>query len=378
MLLWIAFAAMSAIAVGVVLRPLLMPHDAAPGGGDHETEVYRDQLSELERDRARALISDSEAENARAEIARRLIASSEQSFAAPSGSSPAWRRFAAMTVLVAVPAISLGSYLWLGSPDLPPQPFADRQAAPVESADLASLVGRVERHLQENPNDAAGWDVIGPAYMRLRRYSDAADAFARAIRLGGETARRLSALGEARMFRADGMIDVGARQAFEQAAALDTALPSPRYYLGLAAVQDGDTQRANQIWTDLLATSPSDAPWVREVKGQLTRLRALEAGGEVSATAPPGPSAEDIASAGAMSDEQRSSMIEGMVERLASRLEEDGSNLEGWLRLARAYVVLDRADDARAALASAREAFNGQAELLARLDETARELGLGS
>ena len=71
-------------------------------------------------------------------------------------------------------------------------------------------------------------------------------------------------------------------------------------------------------------------------------------------------------------------MIEGMVQGLADRLQEDASDLEGWLRLARAYVVLNRTEDARAALATAREAFAGQSEPLARLDETARELGLGS
>jgi len=378
MLLWIILAAMSAAAVGVVLRPLLMTRGTEPGRGDHEVAVYRDQLSELERDRARALISETEAENARAEIARRLIAANEQPTATQPGTSREMLRFSAMAVVFAVPAISLGLYLWLGSPDLPPQPFAARQAASVESTDLASLVGRVERHLQTNPNDAAGWDAIAPAYMRLRRYDDAVDAFARAIRLGGETARRLSALGEARMFRANGMIDVGAREAFEQAAALDTALPSPHYYLGLAAAQDGDLARAAEIWTALLAASPPDAPWVREVKIQLTRLRAPGEGAEVPAEAPPGPSADDIAAAGAMSAEERGAMIESMVDRLAIRLEEDASDLEGWLRLTRAYVVMGRIEDARAALESAREAFSGQSEPLVRLDETARELGLGS
>ena len=377
-MLWIVFAAMSAAAVGLVLRPLLVVRESEPGRGEHEVAVYRDQLRELERDRARALISNSEAESARAEIARRLIAASDQSSARKSGTSQAQRALAAMVTVIAIPAISLGLYFWQGSPDLPVQPFSARQSVPVENADLATLVGRVERHLQEQPNDAAGWDAVGPAYMRLRRYGDAVDAFARAIRLGGKTARRLSALGEARMFSAQGMIDVGAREAFEQAAELDPTLPSPRYYLGLAAAQDGDVERADEIWSALLAVSPPNAPWAQEVKSQLARLRSLGEDGKTATDAPPGPSAEDIAEASTMSEDERAAMVEGMVQRLADRLQEDANDLEGWLRLARAYVVLNRTEDARAALAAAREAFSGQSEPLARLEQTARELGLGS
>ena len=377
MSLWIVFAVMAALAVIMVLRPLMRSGRELPGRRAHEIAVYRDQLSEIDRDLARGLIDEAEADNARTEISRRLIAAGEREQARVPGTRPAGRRVVAAFVAVTVPASALGAYIVYGSPDLPASPFAAREAEPLHGQDLAALVGRVERHLQENPNDARGWDAVAPAYMRLRRFSDAADAITRAIRLGGETPARLSALGEARLFMTNGMVDAEARKAFERAVELAPGVAAPRYYLGLAALQDGDIEQARSRWRDLIATSPPDAPWVEEVRQQLA---GLDGDAGVSAPdgqpAPPGPDAEDIAAAGAMTAEERSAMIQGMVDGLASRLEDDPHDLDGWLRLARAYVVLDRRDDASAAFARAREAFDGEAAALSRLDAAARDLGL--
>ena len=77
-----------------------------------------------------------------------------------------------------------------------------------------------------------------------------------------------------------------------------------------------------------------------------------------------------------MTPEQRQTMIRGMVERLAQRLKSDGADLDGWLRLMRAYMVLGERDKARAAAADARRALNGDPDKLRRIDETAKGLGL--
>jgi len=69
-------------------------------------------------------------------------------------------------------------------------------------------------------------------------------------------------------------------------------------------------------------------------------------------------------------------MIEGMVARLARRLEQDGADLAGWLRLARAHSVLGRPERARLALARARERFAGDEAALARIEAMRQSLGL--
>jgi len=378
MMLWIVFAAMTALAVATVLHPLVTGRARAHARARHEVAVYRDQLLEIDRDRGRGVISDGEAEGARAEIARRLIAADERHDRGPPPATAIWRRSAAVLVIVLLPGIALGSYLALGSPGAPSQPFAARQEAPLESQDLATLVGRVEQHLQQDPTDAAGWDAVAPAYMRLGRFRDAADAYGRAIRLGGETAERQSALGEARLFLTGGMVDAAARAAFERASALDPSLPSPRFYLGLAAKQDGDVDRARALWEELVASAPPRASWADEVRRQIAGLAGGEAAAAGRSGSEPGPGAEDVAAAASLSAEERGAMIEGMVDGLAARLADAPDDLDGWLRLARAYVVLGRQADARAALDSARDAFTGRDDPLARIEAAARELGLGS
>jgi cytochrome c-type biogenesis protein CcmH len=99
---------------------------------------------------------------------------------------------------------------------------------------------------------------------------------------------------------------------------------------------------------------------------------------DVPDRAQPGPSAAGVAAARDMTAADRQAMIEGMVQRLAARLESQGDDLTGWLRLVRAYTVLGRTDDARQALARAKTQFAGNTQAIDQLDALAAELGLKS
>ena len=193
MLLWIILACLTAIVLLVLLRPL-----AGAGSDDRSAEafdaaVYRDQLGEIDSDRARGLIGEEEAEAARVEIARRLLAadSKARGVAAQSQARTRRARAAMIAVAVALPLLALGLYLAYGSPRLPDQPLAARLQDPASDQNLEALVARVEARLREHPEEGEGWDVIAPVYMGWRRYRDAADAYAQAIRLLGESAKRL-------------------------------------------------------------------------------------------------------------------------------------------------------------------------------------------
>src|SRR5690606_21621537 len=88
------------------------------------------------------------------------------------------RRIAAVAAVVLMPALALGLYVSVGSPQLPDAPLAARLSAPPESQDTAVLVARVEAHLADNPDDLRGWQVLAPVYVRLGRDRNAVDAFA--------------------------------------------------------------------------------------------------------------------------------------------------------------------------------------------------------
>ncbi len=213
--------------------------------------------------------------------------------------------------------------------------------------------------------------MLAPVYLQLGRFDDAVKAWHNALRLNGATAEREADYGEALVAAANGLVTADAQGAFTRARALDPGHAKARYFLGLAAEQDGRRAEAAALWRGLLADAPADAPWLDLVRRSLARL-------DPSAADAAGPSADDIAAAEQLSPDERSAMVRGMVERLATRLRQDGSDLDGWLRLMRAYAVLGETEKAKTAAADARRALAGEADKLRRVDQVAKSLGLES
>lgn len=375
MTLWVSIALMTAAAIFVVLWPLSRRRAAAPAGSD--LAVYRDQLDEVERDRAAGRIGGAEADATRIEVSRRLIAAADAASAeaAPAAAAPWRRRAAALAALVAFPLGTASLYLALGSPQLPGAPLAARAEQPPAQSSLLTLVAQVEAHLAKNPEEGRGWEVVAPVYMRLGRFEDAVKARRNAVRLLGATAEREADLGEALVAAANGVVTAEAKAAFERALALEAKDFKARFFLGLAAEQDGQREAAADAWRALLKDAPPGAPWTALVREALARVDNTPPSSD-GPPAPPGPTAEDVAAASDMAPDQRAAMIRGMVERLAERLKQDGSDVEGWLRLVRAYTVLGDRDKARAAVADARRALGAEQDKLRRLDELVKGLGL--
>jgi cytochrome c-type biogenesis protein CcmH len=371
MILFFAFASMTAAATLAVVWPLGRGARSVRGGSD--LLVYKDQLQEIDRDRAAGLIGEAEAEAARLEVSRRLLVAADEE--APSKFVPAAprnlrrRRAAALAALVILPLGPPGLYFALGSPSLPGEPAFARVKSPQGNESIASLVSQVEAHLARNPNDGSGWEVIAPVYIRLGRFDDAVEARRKSLALNGATAARESDLGEALAAAADGVVTAEAKDLFERAVARDPHEAKARYFLGLAAEQDGKTGEAAAIWRSLLAEAPAGAQWIEFVRGALTRVTGVP-------VAAAGPSADEAAAAAKMNDDQRRDMIRGMVARLADRLQNDGADVEGWLRLVRSYVVLGDRDRARSAAADARRALAGRPDEVKRIDDLVKGLGL--
>jgi cytochrome c-type biogenesis protein CcmH len=374
MTLWLILALMTAVAIVAVIWPLVQNGNAARSGSD--VAVYRDQLDEVERDLAAGTIGKTEAEAARVEISRRLLAAADAAKAGPAlmPAATAWYRRAGVIVAVLFLPIGAGSlYLRIGSPGLASETLvAQREGQPNRQAGIENLVAKVEEHLQNNPKDGRGWEVLAPVYMQLGRYADAVDAWRNALKFLGESADRQANLGEALMAQANGAVTAEAQAAFTRAVSLDGTTVSARYYLGVAAEQDGKREEAAKIWRDLIADAPAGARWVSDVRAALARV-------EGKAAAPlPGPTPAQMAAAANQSPDQQTAMIQGMVDGLAARLKTDGSDVDGWVRLVRSYKVLGQRDKAQSAIADAQRAVAGDPDKRQRLDVALKELEAGS
>jgi cytochrome c-type biogenesis protein CcmH len=353
MLVWLAAIVMTAAVLAALLAPVLRRgRDAAPMTEfSHDLAVYRDQLAELSRDETLGRIAATEAEAARNEIMRRMLeaeARLQQRAPVVQGSDRS-RHWAAAGAVV-LPMTALLAYATMGRPDLPASPAAARLARAVETGDFPAMVARVEQHLAKHPNDAEGWLVIAPAYRRLGRPDDAAEAYATAIRLGKGSPAVIADHGEALMLANGGLISAEARQAFAEALKQDANSAKARFYLTLADGQEGKREQALKGFRDMLASAPADAPWRAAVEAQIAELEQTPA--------------------------EREAMIRGMVEGLDQRLQREGGDVEGWMRLARSRMVLGERDKAVKALDAAAERFRGDAKALDAIAAARKELGL--
>ena len=360
-MVWFVLAGMAACAVLAVLWPLLRASSGVTADpAATEAAFYKAQLEEIRRDVERGLLPQGEAEGARAEAARRLIAAASGPARPPA---PARRTRLAAAVLIAIglPAVAFPLYARLGQPTLPDEPLASRKVTPQTDGGIEAAVAAVEARLIAKPDDGKGWAVIAPLYMRLERYAEAAHAYAEALRILGEDPLRRAAYGEALVAASGGVVTDEARQAFDRALAEQPGQPQARYYVALAAEQDGKKADAIRDYQALLANSAPDAPWRSMVNAHLAALNGAPAPAEGTAAIP----------------EAQRPMIEGMVSKLATQLASNGGSIDEWSRLIRAYTVLHEADKAKAALVDAHKALATDANAVASLDALAHDLGLG-
>lgn len=363
MAIWFLLVLMTVLAMAAVLWPLA---HRRPVTGGTDIEVYRDQLDEISRDRDTGLIGETEAEAAKVEVSRRLIAAADAASVPAATSPPLWgRRAGAVAGLVFLPVGTIVLYLMLGSPQLVSESAVAQQAATDDDRSVVALVAKVEAHVAQNPADGRAWDVLAPVYMRLGRFEDAVRAWRTAIEINGATASRLSDFGEALAANANGVVTGEAKAAFDQSLALDPQDVMARFYIGMAAEQDGKHADADKIWGGLLASAPPDAPWIETVRRAMARTTPVAAAGN----APAEPSASQVAAAARLAPVQQTQMIEGMVARLAERLKKDGADAAGWARLVRSYRVLGDTARAQAAEADARRALASDPEKLRQFNE---------
>jgi cytochrome c-type biogenesis protein CcmH len=319
---------------------------------DATTAHFRAQLQAIDADAAAGRLGASEALAARGELARELIRLKSETADAPAigGKAAVW----VPVVLVAV--LALGTYYFIGRPDLPAEPLADRAAETGAGISLDAAIKTIEARLAANPGDLRGWQVIAPAYMQLGRYADAAKALRKVNELAPPTADSLTNLGEALMMESNGSVVGEPLDMFRQAAALDPKHVRSRYYIAGEETRTGDYSAAVRDWTALLALGKGDEPWVVTAKNGL----ALANAGLHPESAPPAPNEAQIAA---------------MVDGLDARLKAQGGSIDEWTQLVRSRLVQGNTSAAQLAYDAARKAYP-DSKVRTELDVLAADNGL--
>jgi len=425
MTLWVILTIMTSAAAVFVAVPLLRRFEQRQAAFTGSLEVYRDQLKEVEKEAAGGSIDADQADTARIEINRRILAADRT-----RDVEPARPRVDRNLVAIAITAIVvLGSvmlYALNGRPELPSSPTVGKAAGMSgsnaveqlaaltrsqsagegqQSPALASVDEMIERlveRLKRNPGDAEGWRMLGWSYFNVDRYAESAAAYGKAIALNPNVAEFRSARGEALVRASNDLVTAEAKGEFEAALKLAPKDPRARFFMGLAKEQTGEKVAALDDWIAILNEADPNEPWVadllqrttdlgREVGVDVSRRLHIPQGaaaggvlnllkeretGEAPKAQAKGPSAEQVAAAEAMAPAERIAMIRGMVANLERRLEQSPRDVDGWIRLIRSRTVLGEMAAAKQALNDALKVFSDAPQEQSRISASAQELGV--
>jgi len=343
MLFWGLVGALSVLVLAGILYPLVRDPGRQARGADYDLAVYRDQLAELERNRERGMIGEQEAEAARAEIGRRILAADKRRQKAEARrQSAGWpvRACAALTVLAVVGAV--GTYVRVGNPDREAVPFAERQNIPKSREaivaareggmggqaraggsggqgqvggsggqggamrggggdtasgmpDVETAEKRLTERLEKNPDNVRGWLLLGRTRMQMENYDGALAAFGEARELEPDNPRIAATYAEAIVMANEGRVTPKAARLFKRANDAEPGNPQPNYYLALADFQQGNTKAALERWKAMVDDARPNAPWLDVVKKHMAAAEK-QLGmpqGETYASVAPAPRADN-------------------------------------------------------------------------------------
>jgi cytochrome c-type biogenesis protein CcmH len=351
----LVLAVVAALAVPMFRRSSILPERA-----QYDRAVYRDQLEEVDRDVARGVLTAEEAASARLEIQRRLLATQTgKTWKIGGANRGPWMAVVASLFVVGAAG---GLYAWLGAPALPDTPAGSvPAAAPADPAqpgkaasphtDFRADAEKLQKKLAADPSNAEEWDLYARTVSQLGDWPRALDAYHHAIDLGLNGPEVYAGFGEMQVLAAGGIVLPAARDAFNTALKADPKSQAARYYLALADAQAGEARKAVDAWIALAASVPEDSGMRDEITRQVAD--AAHSGGFEAPPMPKGaPPAADadsntvdgltpdqLAAAEKMTPEQRKDMVNAMIVQLAAKLQAEPNDLDGWLRIARAYTV---------------------------------------
>jgi cytochrome c-type biogenesis protein CcmH len=275
----LALVGTTVIVLALVLGPLLKPARAPATRAAFDRAVYRDQLKELERDVARGTVAESEADGARLELQRRLLGADGETAPVAGG---ARKPLLAIGLAALIVLVAGGIYVIVGSPSLPDDPYAARQAERDQEAQqeaqinqIRAMVAKLADEMKQHPDDLEGWLRLGRSYAVLGQADDAAAAFASAETLKPNDPAVLMAEAQALMAGhslAEPISDpvVGLLNRIQ---AIDPDEPAVMWYLGLHAAQQGDFATARADWQKVKAAMPADSDESRTVAAALDAIK---------------------------------------------------------------------------------------------------------
>jgi cytochrome c-type biogenesis protein CcmH len=393
MTLWLLLTILCSATAVVISIPLIRRYEDY-GSTNQDQAIYQDQLKEVDRDQTLGTIDTTEAEAARSEIRRRLVIAETMSTNARPISS-GWKMLALASTAGLVILGGVNLYANLGSPEMPSvgsaQPSAPEVVAEVPAAATAAppapeaaagtgqvetMITKLQARLQTNPKDAEGWRMLGWAQFNTQHFAASAEAYAKALELDPANVDYKSAYAESLVQSAEGVVTPKAQALIAEVLAKDPKEYRALFYDALAHEQAGDQNGALDRWMGLLAAAPADANWRDDVKQRVINLG--KATGRDVAAATTLPKLDPAAPTKPLAADEKNAMVAGMIAKLATKLEANPKDRDGWAMMIRSLAVTGDKKGAEEALNKATEIFKGDQGTIDGLNSIAKAAGVAS
>ena len=392
MLFWGIAGLLTLICVILVIWPLLRQKKVLETNVDYNLKVYKDQLSEVDKDFQLGRVDSKELNAIKTEIQRRILTENVEVNQQNQSKKFTPTTYVIFTLVASflIPSVTIGIYANFGSPGHPDVPLskrADLQTPKTvekitsqgkepneQHAGIDNMITNLQEKLKVNPDDLQNWELLGRTLLIRKQYEAASDSLRQGVSIFPSSLELRATYAEALVLAAQGRIS---REALKQFKIVSKSIPKDprvRYYLGLADYQQEKIELALQKWTTLLDETPQNAPWRKMLTSRIDQAtkdlgiktskptqklasKQKSTASSVNAAKPSilkegfqGPTSEDIRAAQTLSKNDRQEMINNMVEGLAAKLKNNPDDLDGWLRLSRSYKVLGKLEKSKQAL----------------------------
>ena len=391
---------LAVLAIGAVFAPLWRGR-AREAAEDTYIDIYRDQLLEVDRDLARGVLDEAEAERTRTEVSRRLLTADSNARAAATRAPQRVSRGVALVLAAALIAGAGGLYWELGAAGYGDVPRAERIAIAEErranrpsqleaeadspefdsislaEPETAEILQALRAAAFERADEVQAWAYLAQVEASIGNMQRAARAQERTIALLGDTVTEADyvRLLDFLVIGTQGYVSPEAETITVRILQNNPESTPALYYAGLLYAQNDRPDRAFNFWRNVVENGDQNTMYWDFAAGQISDV-AAQLGMDYALPDQRGPSADDLAAAEDMTPEERQQMIQGMAGQLADRLASEGGPPQDWARLVSSLAVLGENETALTVLNEAETIFDADIQAVQIVRRAAQEAGL--
>ena len=234
--------------------------------------IFRDQLAELEREKTEGTLAESDFEQAKRELQRRLLEDVEPDVGDTTTGTHGPSRKTAIVALLALPILAVAGYGMLGNPKaLDPVERAAPQQMTAEK--INEMVASLAAKVKANPDDLKGWLMLARSYKTMGRYDEAVEAYAKAETALTDDPELLSSYAETIAMASGKGLKGKPSELIERALKIDPQYPHALFLAGAAAMEAGDNKKGITYWEALLPLVEPGSEIDQMLRGGIEKMK---------------------------------------------------------------------------------------------------------